>query len=313
MNTYNIKLEKILDKEVIDIFIDIIHNENLIKRKPKYSIEYFLYHILLVLTDLKKWTSLKLVLHNDKDNHYSIIQKTHFKWCKKNIYKKVYNKLLEKYKLNNLKKSKNMVLYIDSTNIYNKRGIEKIGFGQNPKKKESRISLICDKFRNIYSLTLIDTYKKPNVNIDINQDIKNDTNKKTNKKINKKTNKKTNKKALLTLPNDCKTIKSSLDDLVLNNIKYKTLFLVGDSGYATRIENKKILHDEFNVKLAYPHKRNQKIKTPEKDKILLKDRYIVENTFAHLKNYSRICSRQDKLETTYMGFVFLAAIKHFKK
>jgi len=305
---YYSKLEKILNKEVIDIFINVIHTECKNIRKPKYSTEYLLYYIILVLTDLQKWSSLSLILLNDIRYHYSIIKKTHLKWSKLNIYKKVYNILLEKYKLNNLKLSKNMVLFIDSANIYNKNGSENVGYGQNPKKKESRISLICDSFRNIYSLTLIDTY-----------------NNKNNKNNNKK--RKNKKKALKTLPHDSTTIQSSLNDLVLNNIKYKTLYIVADSGYATRKENKEILYNNYNVKLAYPrrvnlrklcflkcpHKKNQKIKTSKKDKKLLINRYIVENTFAHIKNFSRICMRQDKLEITYMGFVFLGAILKFKK
>jgi hypothetical protein len=291
---YYSKLEKILNKEVIDIFINVIHTECKNIRKPKYSTEYLLYYIILVLTDLQKWSSLSLILLNDIRYHYSIIKKTHLKWSKLNIYKKVYNILLEKYKLNNLKLSKNMVLFIDSANIYNKNGSEKVGYGQNPKKKESRISLICDSFRNIYSLTLIDTY-----------------NNKNNKNNNKK--RKNKKKALKTLPHDSTTIQSSLNDLVLNNIKYKTLYIVADSGYATLKENKEILYNNYNVKLAYPHKKNQKIKTSKKDKKLLINRYIVENTFAHIKNFSRICMRQDKLKITYMGFVFLGAILKFKK
>jgi hypothetical protein len=292
-NNYYSKLEKILNKEIIDIFINVIEKECKYIRKPKFSTEYFLYYIILVLTNLNKWSSLSLILFNEKSYHYSIIQKTHLKWSKLNIYKKVYNILLQKYKLNNLKLSKNMVLFIDSTNIYNKNGYEKVGYGQNPKKKESRISLICDSFRNIYSLTMVDSYIKNN------KDFKNIKNNK--------------RKALKTLPHDSKTITTSLNDLILNKIKYKTLYIVGDSGYATRKENKEILYKNYNVKLAYPHKKNQKKKTPEKDKKLLSNRYIVENTFAHIKNFSRICIRKDKLEKTYMGFLFLGTILKFKK
>ena len=50
---------------------------------------------------------------------------------------------MKKYKLNNLKLLKNMVLFIDSTNIYNNNGYEKVGYGHNP-KKELGIYLICD-------------------------------------------------------------------------------------------------------------------------------------------------------------------------
>ena len=151
-----------------------------VKILENQNIQLNIYYIILVLTDLQKWSSLSLILLNDIRHHYSIIKKTHIKWSKLNIYIKVYNILLEKYKLNNLKLSKNMVLFIDSTNIY--------------------------------SLTLINTY-----------DNKNNNKKRKNKK-----------NAFKTLPHDSTTIQSSLNDLVLNNIKYKTLYIVADSGYATR-------------------------------------------------------------------------------
>ena len=34
------------------------------------------------------------------------------------------------------------------------------GYGMNPKKKESRISVICDKDKNVFSLTLIKVKEK---------------------------------------------------------------------------------------------------------------------------------------------------------
>ena len=83
------------------------------------------------------------------------------------IYKKTYKVLLKKYKLKYLKYSKNITLFIDplgdSSNIYNKKGIESIGYGANPKKKESKISVICDKNEDVYSLTLVDTIQKTGI------------------------------------------------------------------------------------------------------------------------------------------------------
>jgi len=66
----------------------------------------------------------------------------------------VYRQLLKKYKHVKLKKSANLVLFIDAALIYNKNGNESVGYGQNPKKKETKISTICDKDKNIHSVII---------------------------------------------------------------------------------------------------------------------------------------------------------------
>jgi len=244
-----------------------------------------------VFTELQKWSSLKYVLPEMKDRHFTLIHKTHLLWSKLNLYKKAHFELQKTYKINNFKYSKNLELFIDSTDIYNKKGVENIGYGPNPKKQISRLSIICDINKNIHSITLV------NANTKI---------------INPKTG--TEKPRIRkTMPYDNQTITTSLNDLTVRKVKYRKLYLVGDGGYATKEENKEILHENFNVQLVYPHKKNQKIKTPEEDKIILKNRYIVENAFADVKNFKRICVRQDKLKSTYMGFVFLGCCMLFKK
>ena len=55
-----------------------------------------------------------------------------FNFC---IYYNAYNTLLNKYILNTLKGSYHVTLFIDSSNIYNKYGIDDIGYGSNPKQK----------------------------------------------------------------------------------------------------------------------------------------------------------------------------------
>ena len=59
--------------------------------------------------------------------------------------------------------------------------------------------------------------------------------------------------------------------------------------------------------------KNQKEKTPESSKKLLKNRHVIENVFAKLKRFGRICMRKDKLVSTFKGFLFLATILTFKK
>ena len=275
------KLYEILDKEFIEEFIKLININCRSIRKPKYSNEYYLYYIILVLTDLKSWKSLKLLLPEKHINHYKTIQDKHLEWSKGKLYEKAYKSINAKYNTSKLKGSANLTLFIDSTNVYNKGGQEKIGYGQNPKKQESRISALCDKNKNIYSLTLVTPRQKTETK--------------------------------RTFHNDSRTIEQSLDNLSETPIKYNALNLVGDKGYALKPIPKAELKSKRNVNLIYPHRRNQKIKTPAEHKVLLKDRYVIENVFAKLKVYGRICVRMDKLESTFMGFAYLAAMLIFKK
>ena len=285
------KLLNFFDSEIIQIFIETIHKYYHNKRKTKYSVEYYLYYIILVLKELQSWKSLKYLLTNNKTNHYKTIQDIHLEWSRLNIYKITYNIILQKYKLDNLKSSSNLTLFIDSSNIYNKNGCTNTGYGMNPKKKESRISVICDKDKNVFSLTLIKVKEKL---------------------VNQKT---VNQKTVIrnTFPHDSKTIKPSIHDLIKNKLKYKKLFLVGDKGYALKKNDKNKLFIDYNIELVYPHRRNQKEKTPKKHKVLLKKRYVVENVFSKLKQFNRICIRKDKLDTTYLGFCFLSLLLTFKK
>jgi transposase len=273
---------KLIDNVFVDEFVILVNINCKPLRTPKYSTIYYLYNILLILTDLQSWKSLKLLYIDKPVTHYKTIQDKHLQWSKLNLYEKTYKIVNEKYHQQTLKKSSNLTLFIDSTNIYNKNGQSNIGYGQNPKNQESRISAICDINKNIYSLTLIKS------------NIKGNTKRKT-------------------FPNDSKTVISSIVNLLETNIKYRNINLVGDKGYATKLTEKIQLQKDYKINLIYPHKKNQKIKTHAKHKKLLKHRYVIEIVFAKLKSYDRICCRKDKLECTFMGFAYLAAMLIFKK
>ena len=53
-----------------------------------------------------------------KKRHFTLIHKTHLLWSKLNLYKKAHFELQKTYKINNFKYSKNLELFIDSTDIY---------------------------------------------------------------------------------------------------------------------------------------------------------------------------------------------------
>jgi hypothetical protein len=313
---YRLELEKMSNPEYVEIMLDLIKKEDLEKRKRKYSAIYCLYHIHLVFTELQKWSSLKYCLRDKKEYHYTTIQKTHLLWAKLDLYEKAHIELQKRYINVNFKYSKNLELYIDTTDIYNKKGEENVAYGMNPKKQISRISIICDIKKNILSATMVNIKDKTKEN-NIEPELKAPKKKRKSKKK-KENNNIDNKEefkmvAKKTMPCDNQSIVSSLDDLISRGVKYKTLFLVADGTYLTKEENKKILYDKYNVVLSCPHKKNQKIKTPEKDKARLCNRYVVENVNCNLKQFNRVCMRQDKLQKTYMSFVFMACCILFKK
>ena|ERR1700677_1154961 len=129
-----------------------------------------------------------------------------------------------KYNASVLKGSANLTLFIDATNIYNKGGQEKIGYGQNPKKQESKISVLCDINKNIYSLVLVSSRQLTETK--------------------------------RTFRNDSRYIEQSLDNLIETPIKYKTLNLVGNKGYALKPILKAELESKYDIKLVYPHKEH---------------------------------------------------------
>lgn len=275
---YSKKILEFFNEEIVTIFKDTINTYCKNKRTPKYSIEYYLYNIVLVMKETTSWKSLNK-FYDFKPYHYKTINKIHLKWSKLNIYNIVYNKLLQKNILDKLKGSKNLTLFIDSTNIYNKNGSENVGFGANPKKKESKLSIICDEHKNVLSLTLVNT----------------------NKKISN-----------YTLPHDSKTTTTSINDLLKNKFKCNKIFLIGDKGYILNEKNKQILFKKYKIEIVHPHRKNQKKKTSKKHKKLLKKRYVVENVISKLKQCNRVCFRKDRLKSTYIGFCFLALVTFLK-
>lgn len=287
-NYYLQKLSKIMDIDYVNELINMINLKCPNVRKPKYSNEYYLYYVMLVFKELQKWSSLMILFNNEKKYHYQTISDIHLKWSRLNIYEDAYKTLLKKYKKISIKGSAYLISFIDSTDIYNKNGCEKIGYGQDPKKKKTKVSAICDVNKNILSLIVTDTHLKES-------------------EFNGR------KYLKPTLQSDTKTVNPTINKLLIDQLRCKQFKLVGDKGYATLKKDKIILKETKNTDIIYPHRRNQKIKTTDEHKKLIKKRYVIENVFAGLKRFDRICMRKDRLEVTFIGFLFLATICMFKK
>jgi hypothetical protein len=78
-NTYIKQLSKILNIEFVNELLKLIYQRCVHIRTPKYSNEYYLYHITLVLVHFHKWNSLMILHTNNKKNHYKTIQTNSFK------------------------------------------------------------------------------------------------------------------------------------------------------------------------------------------------------------------------------------------
>lgn len=81
--------------------------------------------------------------------------------------------------------------------------------------------------------------------------------------------------------------------------------VIADKGYdADR------LHDTIKAQdseVVIPPRRNRKVQRPY-DKVLYRERNLIERFFAKLKQFRRVATRYDKLLQNYMGFVKFAAI-----
>lgn len=255
----NLKIKEVL-KEVIN---EICPN----KRKPKFSIDYYLTNIIHVLKDANSWKSLQtLNVVKGKINHYKTINDKFLEWSKKGIFKEAYKRLLLKGSFTELNKypNKDLDLFIDSSQINNKGGKELIAHGMNKKKKETKISVITTEAKEIISVTLF----SGNIS-------------------------------------DANTIDESLNNLPKFDNK-KKINLIGDKGYIKNINYKDNLNKTKNITLMHPQRSNQKVPTSNIVKTKLKNRYKVEHSLQQLKKFNRISLRKDRLMVTFESFIYLA-------
>jgi Transposase DDE domain len=124
------------------------------KKQRKYSNEYYLQNILYLLNDICKWSSLQILYPNKAKYHYKTIQDKFKEWSDKNIFEIAYYKLINKHIFSNFNKNTTLNLLIDSSDINNVNGSELAVYGQNKKKKQTKVSFICDRNKIIYGITL---------------------------------------------------------------------------------------------------------------------------------------------------------------
>jgi hypothetical protein len=136
-----------------------VYKDNFDKKyKRKYSIDYYLNLIFELLNDVNNWNSIsKLKIYNPiiKNNnnipkyHWKTVQNLFNKWSHDCIFKIGFDNYINKKTIN----VNDIDLFIDTTFINNKYGIENIGLNtDNKKKRSTKISFLSDNDKFIYSV-----------------------------------------------------------------------------------------------------------------------------------------------------------------
>jgi len=140
--------------ELKDLILETIKEVVPKSQRPyTFSDEYILENVCDLLKNLTKWRAIQRTQKNEKVNHYSTIFKRYRKWVDYDVFKIAYNKLLNKYIFPEINTKKTLELFIDGTLVNNKHGIDFIGHGENAKKNNTKITVICDfNKKNVYSV-----------------------------------------------------------------------------------------------------------------------------------------------------------------
>lgn len=73
-------------------------------------------------------------------------------WCNAGVFKNVYEDNLGETILSEINSTTILTCFIDATLIENRNGIDLIGFGENRKKKATKLTAICNEQQQILDI-----------------------------------------------------------------------------------------------------------------------------------------------------------------
>ena len=242
--------------------------------KQKYSIDELLKNVFIVL---KNGISFREIT-NYTDICWNTVYKFFIKLTKNNIINQIYKNSINMY-LTKINKSENKkYLYIDTTIIPNKLGINDISINPQLKKhKSSKISVIIDDYEipidcNVYKSSI----------------------------------------------NDAKITDMQINDIVKNYplLCSNNNILIGDAAYDSNNIRDKLKNLKIGKLLTPKNKRNtkNKIKNQKLDfteKMILNKRISVEHTINRYKQFKRLNNRYDKKSKNFQTFLFIASLLIF--
>ena len=138
-----------IDTKIFHHLLNLINIKFPNKRTPKYSHQYYLERIIFIL---RSGCSFRDSSNSSIKNHYSSIHKKFLLWSKSGLFTELFNDVVNQFGKKfsrKIHKSGILNLFIDTTNIRNKCGRDKLGKNYQDKgKKGNKVSTICtdDKF-----------------------------------------------------------------------------------------------------------------------------------------------------------------------
>ncbi len=210
------KIHKIISNSYDKYILELVDKEFPIIRKRTYTNQYFLNNFKFMLNDINNWRTLTELKNYPEDivYHYKYNNEIYDKWVSKDIFKRAYVNMLNNnyFKLKHIKKNKTLNLFVDCSFIINKYGVESITtHPEYHKKKVTKISAICDEYKNISSVVPVNT-----------QTI---VSKVSDKKIQ-------------SFPHDINSVHETINNMNINVPKYVNVNIIGDKESKEKTQQK---------------------------------------------------------------------------
>jgi transposase len=240
----------------------------------KYTLDQIIDVIEYVLITGSSWRSLDLSIFKTTDIRWQSIYYHFRKFVKANIFKKVYLILLQKYfRINASGKLK--YLSVDTSFIRNQSASNVAYNGFYKKKRLSKLSIIVDSKGVPISALIAEGNHS-----------------------------------------DQKLFFRNLNNLFINiksntiNNKHKR-YMLADAIYGTKKIRETIKDNNISPIIWYKKYKNKKINKTftVAEKKIFKKRIIVENCFSWIFQCRRTSKRFDKINHTYMSFVYMAFLR----
>lgn len=263
------------------IILDVVEiNCNKCGKKSRESNSHFLDVFLIFLKDFTKWKCLDYCTFTKyKSDNY---RKKFIYWTRCHVFSDaldIINSIVRSKFVN--KRSINV--FVDGTNIRNINGSYKRNRDTNGETLLGR--LYCDKFKRGLKVTILITDKNDLLDVTVSNGGKHD---------------------VVVIPTIYKRLKSQFKSNRNHRIN-----IIGDKGYQSSVNKKKFNKIKMNYitpQKKYKNRPTEKIINDQ----LLKQRYLIEHYFAHLKQLTRIRFMYDKLIYIYIGFLQLGVLFRVK-
>lgn len=264
-----------LIKQIILQIVNVNCNKS--GKKSRESNEHFLDIFIEFLKNYTKWKCLDShISAKYKSDNY---RKKFIYWVKSNVFRDAFD-VISSINKQNIIKYQIINSFIDGTNIRNINGSYKNNTDKNGKSLLGR--LYCDKFKRGLKVTVLITSDNKPLNVIVSNGGDHD---------------------ITVIPEVYKHITKTMK----SNKKHR-INIVGDKGYTSNKYKQQFANK--GIHYIVPKKRNTKIFDKYKwyNNDLLDGRHIVENYFAHLKQFTRLRFMYEKYVYIYTGFLMLGIL-----